>query len=121
MRFLLDENFPKAAAGFLEDNGHTWFDVRGTEFEGKDDSELVEEAQRQDAIILTTDRDFYHTLRHQYPNHAGLVVIALRTPNRQAILDRLEWILNNVTAEDFPGRAFQLRDHTWVAQPPLPE
>ena len=73
------------------------------------------------AVLLTTDRDFFHTLRHQYPNHAGLVVIALNQPNRAAILGRLQWFLETIDAKHFTRRAFQLRDKTWVAQPPLPE
>lgn len=51
----------------------------------------------------------------------GVVVIALKQPNRQTILERLKWLLANVREDDFSGRAFQLRDRTWVAQPPLPE
>jgi len=57
MKFLLDENFPKAAAELLERFGHDSYDPRGTELEGSEDSVLVEEAQRLDAVILTTDRD----------------------------------------------------------------
>ena len=119
MNFLLDENFPKAATELLEKLGHDTFDPRGTALEGSEDSVLVEEARRRDAVILTTDRDFFHTLRHQYPDHAGLVVIALRKPNRAAILQRLEWLLDNVNPDDFEGRAFQLRDQKWVALPAL--
>ena len=121
MKFLLDENFPKAATTILEHFGHEWHDPRGTDLEGSDDSNLLEVAQASGAVILTTDRDFYHTLRHQYPNHAGLVVIALKQPNRTAILKRLQWLLETIDAEQFPGRAFQLRDKSWMAQPPLPE
>ena len=121
MRFFLDENFPKAAAELLGKLDHETFDPRGTDLEGSDDSVLVEEAKRLNAVILTTDRDFFHTLRHQYPDHAGLVVIALRKPNRAAILERLEWVLRFVSQDDFAGRAFQLRDQKWVAIPPLPE
>ena len=67
MNFLLDENFPKAAAAVL----------------------------------------------------AGVIVIALRQPCRAAILNRLEWFLRNVPEGAWAGRAFQLRDKTWVAQPPI--
>ena len=120
MKFFFDENFPKAASALLVRFGHEWHDPRGTDLEGVDDSVLVEEAQRMGAVLLTTDRDFYHTLRHQHPEHAGVVVIALKQPNRSAILARLEWLLEMFDEEDFSGRAFQLRDKTWIAQPPLP-
>jgi len=121
MKFLLDENFPKAATELLKKLGHDSYDPRGTPLEGSEDSVLVEEARRLEAVILTTDRDFFHTLRHQYPDHAGLVVIALRQPNRASILERLEWLLEKVDPDHFAGRAFQLRDEKWVALPALPE
>ena len=121
MKFLLDENFPKAAAEILGKLGHETIDPRGTELEGSDDSVLVEEAPRLNAVILTTDRDFFHTVRHQYPDHAGVVVIALKKPNRAAILERLDWILSHISEGEFPRRAFQLRDRKWVAIPPLPD
>lgn len=84
MTFFFDENFPKAASELLERFGHEWTDPRGTDLEGVNDSVLVEEAQKNSAVILTTDRDFYHTIRHQYPSHSGLIVIALKQPNRAA-------------------------------------
>jgi len=121
MTFYLDENFPKKATEFLEELGHSCRDHRGTDLQGADDQTLIKEAQKLNAVLLTTDRDFFHTLRHTCPNHAGLVVIALKQPNRSAIIDRLKWLLQNVRIDDLNGRAFQLRDQTWVAHPPLPE
>ena len=40
MNFFLDENFPKAATKFLEENNHIVFDIRSSEFEGADDQEI---------------------------------------------------------------------------------
>ena len=62
MRFLLDENFPKAAGDLLRVKGHEVFDPRGTRLEGASDNHIVEEACRLGAVILTTDRDFFHTI-----------------------------------------------------------
>lgn len=39
-------------------------------------------------------------------------LIALRQPNRAAILSRLEWALSTIAESDFPNRVFQLRDKT---------
>ncbi|MBK1827930.1 DUF5615 family PIN-like protein [Haloferula rosea] len=120
MRFFLDENFPKSAALLLKAAGHDCFDPRGTALEGAEDDALLAESRRMRAVLLTTDRDFYHTLQHRFPDHTGIVVIALKKPNRQAIVDRLDWFLKNVEEQEIPGRAFQLRDSKWVARPPLP-
>ena len=117
MKFFFDENFPKAARDMLVGAGHECFDPRGTDLEGVADFILVEEARKIGAVILTTDRDFFHTLGCQYPDHAGIVVIALKQPSRVAILDRLEWFLNHIAEEDIAGHAFQLRDKTWLVRP----
>lgn len=119
MKFLLDENFPKAAVAFLESAGHEVFDFRGSGDEGIDDSEVFQKAQNLSAILLTTDRDFFHTIPHLFESHFGVVVIALRQPNRSAILSRLEWITSHVSEQQFHNRVFQLRDGTWLAYPSI--
>ena len=121
MKFYLDENFPKSAHEYLQSRGHETFDPRGTALEGADDEALVKEALRFEAVILTTDRDFFHTLRQQFPDHAGFGIIALKRPSREAILSRLAWFLEHVPVEHIHGRAFQLRDKHWAVIPPIPE
>jgi predicted nuclease of predicted toxin-antitoxin system len=54
MKFLLDENFPKAAVAWLESSGHEVSDFRGSGHEGMDDSEVFQKAQNLAAILLTT-------------------------------------------------------------------
>lgn len=119
MKFLLDENFPKAAQLMLTAAGHEVFDFRGTAEEGISDAAVFTKAQHLGATLLTTDRDFFHTVPHLFPSHAGVVVVALRQPSRAAILDRLASLLSQVPAGSFANRAFQLRDQTWLAYPPL--
>ena len=119
MKFYLDENFPKAAHALLENLGHQTFDLRGTSREGANDSDIFGDAQLNQAIFLTTDRDFFHTIPHLYPTHFGIVVIALSQPNRANILEKLNWLLNHLSSSAYQDRAFQLRDKTWIAFPPL--
>jgi len=121
MKFFLDENFPKASAVVLGELGHELLDLRGTEFEGATDEFIFQLAQNENAIFLTTDRDFFHTIPHLYQQHAGVVVIALRQPNRTRILDRLQWFLAHFGENDFKNRVFQLRDTAWMAYPSLDE
>lgn len=119
MRFLLDENFPKAATSLLEGVGHEVHDFRGTPDEGIEDGTVFSMAQSLDAVLLTTDRDFFHTIPHLFNTHAGVVVIALRQPNRNAILSRLKWLLGHIDESALKNRCFQLRDSTWIAVPPM--
>ncbi len=119
MTFLLDENFPKAAASVLLGREHEVFDVREMGMAGCTDAAVLAKAEDLGAVILTTDRDFFHTLQHRSVHHPGVITIALRKPCRAAILERLDWFLVHVPSEQWAGRAFQLRDTTWVAKPPV--
>ncbi|MES2996914.1 MAG: DUF5615 family PIN-like protein [Verrucomicrobiota bacterium] len=119
MNFLLDENFPKSVVPFLESAGHAVYDIRGSGDEGMADAPLFLRAQELQAVLLTTDRDFFHTIPHLFETHGGVVVIALRKPGRHAIHAKLEWFLSHVSPDDYANRAFQLRDGTWICHPPL--
>ena len=90
MKILLDENFPWSAADVIASAGHeavSFSDV--CEF-GADDETVFDQAQELGAVILTSDRDFYHTMPLVHPEHCGIIVVALRQPNRKAILMRLK-------------------------------
>lgn len=119
MRFFLDENFPKTTRLMLAELGHETLDVRGTKQEGSTDEELFLLAQKSQAVFLTTDRDFFHSIPHLYPLHAGVVVIALRQPNRRSIMAKLSWLLDHVPMDQFAARVFLLRDANYVVYPPL--
>ena len=93
MKFFLDENFPKSVARFLERSGHEVFDIRSTEYEGSDDRKIFELAQAEEAVFLTTDRDFFHTIPHMSEKHHGVIVVALKQSNRREIQKKIEWDL----------------------------
>ena len=120
MKFFLDENFPKAAAALLVGRGHQVVDIRGTDQEGAADTAIFHMAQQQRAVFLTTDRDFFHTVPHVEKRHHGVVVIALRRPDRRSILERLGWLLDRFGETDLRDRVFQLRDRTYVVLPRPP-
>lgn len=113
MIFLLDENFPKSAETLISSLGHKAIDIRGTDLQGADDFHLFEVAQSYGAILLTTDRDFYHTVPLQYSEHCGVIVIALKQPNRKAILARLEWVLTQDLINSISNTVVLLRDNVY--------
>ena len=116
MNFMLDENFPKAAKELLEAGGHKVFDYREVGMKGDSDELVLDAAISRSAIILTTDRDFFHTLGHE-AIHYGIVVIALKKPTRAGIINRLEWFMDEISPEAIAGRSFQLRTHAWLVYP----
>ena len=89
MKFLLDENFPCSCAEVIVSCGHEAVPFAEICKFGDDDETVFAAAQRLGAVLLTSDRDFYHTMPLLHPEHSGIVVVALRQPNRAAIQARL--------------------------------
>ena len=112
MKFLLDENFPRSSADFIESCWHEAIRFDEVCDSGDDDEAVFAAAQQLGATILTSDRDFYHTIPLIHPTHAGIVVIALRQPNRAAINRRLKWFMETIE-EPLSNRVFVLRDFSY--------
>lgn len=111
MNILLDENFPVSSVAVIEAAGHTAISFADVCEFGDDDETVFATAQDYEAVILTSDRDFYHTMPLRYPCHAGIVVVALRQPNRQAILSRLEWFFATIQPP-YRDKVFIIRDYS---------
>lgn len=121
MNFLFDENFPRSAVTLIETGGHKVFGVRDFEAQGALDETVFRRAQTLNAVLLTTDKDFFHTVPFLFPSHSGVVVFSLRQPNRKSILERLAWFLSRLP-DDMSNRVYMLRDTTYVtARPPEPD
>jgi predicted nuclease of predicted toxin-antitoxin system len=110
VKFFLDENFPRKATCILESHGFEVFDIRGTEIEGADDTTLFEKAQQHEAIFLTTDKDFYHTVPFFYESHYGAIVIALSQPDSISILNKLEVALELIKRTSLYSKCLLLTD-----------
>lgn len=111
MNFFLDENFPRKSIEILNGKGFQVFDIRGTEFEGEDDGNIFERAQKKEAVFLTTDRDFFHTIHFLYESHHGIIVVALSQPNGRKILQKLELALTYIEKFDIHSQCILLTDH----------
>ena len=120
MNFFLDENFPKAAHPYLVQRQHSCRDVRDYLPQGTDDMTVFQLVQEYRAVFLTTDKDFYHTVPFHCPSHHGVVVVSLHQPNRQAILQRLQWFLERAPAS-MENTIYLLRDRTFVVNKPPQE
>ena len=115
MKILLDENFPRSAADVIVAAGHVVIPFADVCEFGADDEEVFDRAQKLGAAILTSDRDFYHTVPLVHPEHCGIVVVALRRPNRQSIQTRLKWFFENFDCP-MENRVFILRDYSCRAK-----
>ena len=94
MKIVVDENLPRRTVDELRSMGHDVIDIRGTAQEGALDDVLWLLAQRERALLITTDRGFSHR-RHEA--HWGVLIIALRQPNRTKIHAKVMYALSEYT------------------------
>ena len=114
MKFFLDENFPKSSEYILNELGHEIFDIRGTSEEGLSDVEIFKLAQHNEAIFLTTDKDFFHTIPFQFEQHHGVIIITLRQPSGKSINSKLKWFLENFEFQYIKSKVILLRDKNYL-------
>ncbi|MCK6614481.1 MAG: DUF5615 family PIN-like protein [Ignavibacteriaceae bacterium] len=86
------------------------FDVRDSTDEGLEDRDLFIRAQKENALFVTTDKDFFHTIPKTAGDHFGIFGIALRQPNYTAITEKLIWAINNFDLNNMRNKVILLRD-----------
>jgi predicted nuclease of predicted toxin-antitoxin system len=82
MKILVDENIPMTTVRALRAQGHDVLDIRWTADEGIPDYALWDMAQREERLLITTDKGFVQ--HREQPLH-GILIIRLRQPNRRKI------------------------------------
>lgn len=103
MKFLLDENIPRAVFSFLESLGH---DVQNLQIIGKTgirNGEVFGLAQAEDRILLTFDRHFGNVLVYPPEESAGIIVLRINPPTAENAVVALGKALNHLNENDFKG------------------
>ena len=77
MKFLLDANMPRSAAGLLRDLMHQVEDVCDALPSGAADAEVATRARSQRAVLVTRDFDFADIRNYPPQDYAGIVVLEL--------------------------------------------
>ena len=72
---MLDENFPKSVIPLLLEGGHEVIELRSLGLLGASDALIAGRAIDAGAVILTTDRDFFHTVPNTFGEHPGVVIL----------------------------------------------
>ncbi len=113
MKIIVDENIPLMTVRALRMMGHDVRDIRGTPEEGMPDDALWEMTQREERLLITTDKGF--TQYRMLPHH-GALIIRLRRPNRHKIHQRIIQALGQFSDTEWPGLLVVMRDvaqSTW--------
>jgi len=102
MKFLLDQDVYAATAKFLKDLGHDVIPVAEIGLSRASDSDLLREAQEQDRIFITRDRDF-GSLVFISSLGAGVVYLRLLPTTQNAVHQELERVLNTYSESQLKG------------------
>jgi predicted nuclease of predicted toxin-antitoxin system len=89
MRIKLDENLPVQLAAILAKLGHDVHTVPQEKLSGKTDLEIWQAAQQDARFLITQDLDFSDTRRFIPGTHSGILLIRLRSPDRQSLIARV--------------------------------
>lgn len=71
MRILVDENIPKVTVMALREMGHDVRDIRGTIIEGIKDDGIWDLIQKENRILITTDKGF---MQYRNNQHRGIII-----------------------------------------------
>jgi predicted nuclease of predicted toxin-antitoxin system len=77
MRFLLDANMPRSAAGVVQRLGHEAVDVRDIGMGGAEDQQVAAYAKQHDLALITRDFDFSDVRNYPPAEFAGIIVLEL--------------------------------------------
>lgn len=103
MKIKLDENIPHRLAGILIDMGHDVDTVPEEGLAGYDDASVWNNARREGRLLITQDLDFSDVSRFSPGTHSGLLLVRLRNPGRQALIDRILNVFHSEAEENWKG------------------
>jgi predicted nuclease of predicted toxin-antitoxin system len=104
---MVDENIPNVTVEELAALGHSVRDIRGTPDQGMDDHSLWALAQKEQRLLITTDKRF---ARLRMEPHHGMLVVRLRQPNAAKIHQRVMRSVNQFREMEWPGLLVVVRD-----------
>jgi predicted nuclease of predicted toxin-antitoxin system len=120
MKFLLDANMPRSAAGILRVAGHEAEDVRDVLPDGTADQVVARHAQSRKRILVTRDFDFADIRNYPPQNYSGILVLTLPDDATAADINQLlkSFIQQPALLEKLSGR-LAVVDKNRVRYPPI--
>lgn len=89
MKIKLDENLPARLALLLQRQGHDVDTVPEEQLSGRPDADIWQAAKAEARFLITQDLDFSDIRQYAPGTHAGLLLVRLREPGAQALLETI--------------------------------
>ncbi len=102
MRIKLDENLPFRLVPFLRRLGHEVDTPHDERLVGHTDQELWSAAQSDSRFLITQDLDFSDVRKFAPGSHCGILLLRLRSPTRQNLIDRITELFSNEDVGNWP-------------------
>lgn len=111
MKVKLDENLPARLVRALGDLGHNTDTVPQEGLGGRDDTTVWEAAQTAGRFFITQDLNFADIRRFLPGSHRGLLLVRLRDPGRNALVQRVRALFQTEAVESWQGCFVVVTDH----------
>lgn len=99
MMFKSDENLPSSVTRLLREAGHDVMTVREQGLVGGTDAALIKICTGEQRVLVTEDLDFADIRAFPPEFYAGIVVLRLASPNRNAARDAISAFLVRFATE----------------------
>src|SRR5258708_5634636 len=112
MRIKLDENLPARLIAILASLHHDVHTVADENLSGASDREVWEAAQREARFLITQDLDFSDLRQFTPGTHSGILLVRLRSPDRQSLIQRIREVFEHEEVSRWTGCFVLLTDRT---------
>jgi predicted nuclease of predicted toxin-antitoxin system len=119
VRIKLDENLPERLVLLLQKLGHDIDTVRSEHLAGRDDDEVWQAAQAADRFLITQDLDFSDVRRFTPGTHAGLLLVRLVQPGRNALTARVAMLFATEPVDQWQGCLVVASEHKVRVKRPI--
>ena len=119
MQIKLDENLPADLAEVLAELGHDVDTAPGEGLAGREDAAIWSAAQIDKRLLITQDLDFSDLRRFEPGTHGGIMLLRLRQPSRQALIDRVRMVFHVEEVSDWAGCFAVVTDNKVRVRKPL--
>ncbi len=103
MRIKLDEMLPSALVKTLSDLGHDVESVPMEGLSGESDETIWKAARNENRFLISQDLDFSDIRLFAPGTHPGVLIVRLRMPGRNALIERIGGFFRSEDASNLVG------------------
>lgn len=119
MKIKLDENLPERLVSELSQLGHDGDTAQGEHLAGQTDERVWQAAQSGNRFRITQDLDFSDMRIYTPGTHAGLLLVRLARPGRDALVERVAALFANEIVTEWQGCLVVATEHKLRIKRPI--